>query len=93
MISLCAVLVSTPQARSRIIASSRFQESLPRSAKRPSSTAAKATCAPATGLPPCNTLIFAIAVWRTAYCGLSARDAHLQLVRGEAHLQLWRRRA
>ena len=28
--------------------------------------------APATGLPPCDTLIFAIAVWRTAYCGLSA---------------------
>ena len=72
MISLCAVLVSTPQARSLIIASSSFQESLSRSASRPSSTAANATCAPGTGLPPCITLIFAIAVWRTAYCGLSA---------------------
>ena len=72
MISLCAVLVSTLHERSRIIASSSRHESLPRSASNPSSTAANATSAPASGLPPCMTLIFAIAFWRIVYCGLSA---------------------
>ena len=75
MISLCAVLVSTPQARCWIIAVNSAHESLLRSASRPSSTAANATSVPATALPaffpPAVTLMRATAFCRTAYCGLS----------------------
>jgi hypothetical protein len=72
MISPCAVLVSTPQARSRIIAFSRSHELLSRSASKPSSTAANATSAPAAGLPPCVTLTRTNAFCRIVYCALSA---------------------
>ena len=88
MISLCAVLVSTPQARSRIIASSSRHDTLSCSASSPSSTAANATSAPASGLPPCVTRTLAIAFSRIRYCALSARDADLQLVRGQADREL-----
>ena len=72
MISLCAVLVSTPQARSRIIASSSRHDTLSCRASSPSSTAANATSAPASGLPPCVTRTLAIAFSRIRYCALSA---------------------
>ncbi len=75
MISLCPVAVPTPQARCWIIACSRSQDSLPRSASRPSSTAAKATSVPASGLPWKATLMRAFTFWRTAYCGWSAVTA------------------
>ena len=78
MISPCAVLVSTPQARLRIIALSRFHESLGRSSSRLSSTAANVTSVPARGaplaLPPataCVTWMCACTFCRTAYCGRS----------------------
>ena len=71
MISLCPVLVSTPQGRSLSIAPSRSQDPLSRKASKPSSTAAKATSAPASGWPPCVTLTRATAFSRMRYCGLS----------------------
>ena len=87
MISLCAVLVSTPQARSRIIASSRSHDSLPCSASRPSSTAANATSAPATGLPPWRDLDARDRLLAHRVLRLVARHADLQLVRGDADLE------
>src|SRR5258706_6507997 len=75
MISLCAVAVITPQARCWIIVFSKSHDSLLRNASSPSSTAANASSAPASGLPSYDTLTFAIALPRTTYCGLSVVTA------------------
>ena len=88
MISLCAVAVSTPQGRGCIRASSSSHDRLACSASRPSSTAAKATSAPASGCPLRRTLTVVLTVSRTPYWLCRRRHLHLQPVRGQPDLEL-----